>query len=94
MEQTLRKRTVHEWLDVLNAAGVPCGPVNTVADVARDPQVAARNMIVSIPDPAIGNLQVVGNPIKLSGVPERADHTPPPAVDSDRAAILALLKKP
>jgi CoA:oxalate CoA-transferase len=94
MERTLRKRTTKDWLEVLNAAGVPCGPVNSVAEVARDPQVAARNMIVSIPDSVIGNLQVAGNPIKLSGVPDRTDHTPPPTVDGDREAILALLKKP
>ena len=93
MERTLRMRTTREWLDTFNAAGVPCGPVNSVAEVAKDPQVAARHMIVSIPDPVIGNLQVPGNPIKMSGVPERAEHTPPPAVDGDRAAILALLKK-
>jgi CoA:oxalate CoA-transferase len=93
MERTLRKRTTREWLDIFNAAGVPCGPVNSVADVAKDPQVAARNMIVSIADPVIGNLQVAGNPIKLSGVPDRAEPSPPPAVDGDRAAILALLKK-
>jgi CoA:oxalate CoA-transferase len=92
MERTLRKRTTREWLDALNAVGVPCGPVNSVAEVAKDPQVAARNMIVSIPDPVIGNLQVAGNPIKLSGVPDRTDHTPPPAVDGDREAILAFLK--
>jgi len=39
------------------------------------------------------NLQIAGNLIKMSGVPERADHTPPPAVDGDRAAILALLNQ-
>lgn len=93
MERTLRKRTTQEWIDILNAAGVPCGPVNSVAEVAKDPQVLARNMIVSIADPIIGNLQVAGNPIKLSGIPERTNHKPPPAVDGDRAAILSLLKK-
>jgi CoA:oxalate CoA-transferase len=67
--------------------------VNTVAEVANDPQVAARHMIVSIDDPVIGNLRVPGNPIKMSGVPEPADHTPPPAVDGDRAAILASLQQ-
>jgi CoA:oxalate CoA-transferase len=94
LEHTLRKRTTKDWLEILNAAGVPCGPVNSVADVAKDPQVAARDMIVSIADPVIGDLRVVGNPIKLSGVPGRTDHTPPPDVDGDRDAILALLKKP
>lgn len=93
MERTLHQRNTTDWLATLNKAGVPCGPVNSIADVARDPQIAARHMIVSIPDPVIGDLQVVGNPIKLSGVPERAAHTPPPDVDGDREAILALLKQ-
>jgi CoA:oxalate CoA-transferase len=92
MERTLRTRTTADWLDILNAAGVPCGPVNSVAEVANDPQVAARGMIVSIPDPVIGDLRVVGNPIKMSGVPERSGHAPPPEIDADREAILALLK--
>jgi CoA:oxalate CoA-transferase len=93
LEKTLRKRQTQHWLDVLNAAGVPCGPVNTVAEVVKDPQVAARNMIVSIADPKIGALKVAGTPFKLSGVPERATHTAPPEIDADRAAILALLKR-
>ena len=93
MEQTLRVRRTKEWLDILNGAGVPCGPVNSVDEVANDPQVGARHMIGSIADPVIGNLQIAGNLIKMSGVPERADHTPPPAVDGDRAAILALLNQ-
>jgi formyl-CoA transferase len=71
---------------------VPCGPVNTVAEVARDPQVAARKMIISISDPIIGDLHVTGNPFKMSDVPERDRHSPPPEVDGNRASILALLK--
>ena len=56
--------------------------------------MAARDMIISIADPVIGHLQVPGNPIKMSGVPEPAEHTPPPSVDENRAAILALLGRP
>jgi CoA:oxalate CoA-transferase len=93
IEGALSRRATHEWLVILTTAGVPCGPVNSVADVAKDPQVAARDMIISIADPVIGDLKVAGNPIKLSGVAARAEHTPPPAVDADRAAILALLNK-
>jgi CoA:oxalate CoA-transferase len=92
LEKTLRKRLTKDWADILNAAGVPCGPVNNVADMTKDPQVAARNMIVPIQDPVIGQLYVAGNPIKLSGVPEAAEHRPPPAVDGDREAILALIR--
>jgi len=93
MERTLRTRTTKDWVDIFNKAGVPCGPVNSVADVARDPQVAARNMILSIVDPVIGALKVAGNPIKLSGVAERATHRAPPEVDGDRDAILSLIEK-
>jgi CoA:oxalate CoA-transferase len=91
MEKTLRKRLTKDWLDLLNKAGVPCGPVNTVADVFKDPQVAVRSMIVAMDDPVIGRLHVAGNPIKLSGVSEAAAHRPPPNVDADRAAVLALI---
>lgn len=91
LERTLRSNTTQHWMEVLNAAGVPCGPVNSVADVTKDPQVAARNMIVTIDDPVIGKLQVAGNPIKMSGIPEATTHRPPPAVDADRAQILALI---
>ena len=60
--------------------------------MTKDPQVAARNMIVCIPDPLIGQLYVAGNPIKLSGVPETTEHSPPSEVDKDRQAILALIR--
>jgi len=89
----LRARPAAEWLQILGDAGVPCAPVNTVADAVRMPQVAARNMVVEIDDPKIGKLGVAGNPIKLSDVPERESRRPPPELDADRAAILARLRR-
>ena len=88
----LRRRPAAEWLAVLESVGVPCAPVNTVAEAVRTPQAAARNMILEIADPVIGRLFVAGNPIKLSGMPDDATHRPPPELDADRAAILAWLE--
>jgi CoA:oxalate CoA-transferase len=87
----VRTRPAAEWLAQLEREGIPCGPVNSVADAARHPQVAARHMIVEIDDPVIGRLFVAGNPVKLDGVPEPEARRPPPALDADRAAILRWL---
>ena len=88
VERELRRRPAAEWLATFEAAGVPCGPVNTVAEAVQNPQVAPRNMVLEIPDPTIGALYVAGNPVKMSGVPEPASHRPPPDLDADRDAIL------
>jgi CoA:oxalate CoA-transferase len=90
----LRVRPAAEWLARLERAGVPCAPVNTVAEAVRSPQVAAREMVIGIPDPTLGTLWVAGNPIKLAGVPDTPPRRPPPALDADRAAILAWLDDP
>jgi CoA:oxalate CoA-transferase len=87
----LRAQPAAEWLARLERAGVPCAPVNTVAEAVRSPQVAARDMVMGIPDPTLGTLWVAGNPIKLADVPGTPPRRPPPALDADRAAILAWL---
>ncbi len=91
VQEALATRPAAEWLERFERAEVPCGPVNTVADAVRQPQVAARAMVLEVDDPAIGRLFVAGNPVKLSGVPELATRRPPPALDADRDAILAWL---
>lgn len=93
LARALRARPAAEWLERLERAEVPCGPVNTVADAVRLPQVAARSMVVEISDPAIGTLFVAGNPIKLATVPEPDARRPPPDLDGDRAEILSWLRE-
>jgi CoA:oxalate CoA-transferase len=88
MEIALSAHLAKYWLERLETAGVPCAPLNNVADVMADAQVAARNMIVTADDPEIGPLKMQGNPIKLSAYSDPETRSPAPALDANRAAIL------
>ena len=91
MEQALSARASKDWLVALEAAGVPCGPLNDVADVMADPQVLARNMIVESLDPDLGPIRMQGNPVKLSAHEDSKTRGAAPDLDADRAAILKML---
>ena len=88
MEGALEARTKAEWLALLEAAGIPSGPLNNVAEVMADPQVLARNMIITVTDPDIGDIRMQGNPIKLSAHEDPKTRPPAHDLDEDRAAIL------
>jgi CoA:oxalate CoA-transferase len=88
LEAVLTGRGSADWLARLEAAGVPCGPINDIAGIVNDPQIRARNMIVAIDDPAAGPLKLAGNPIKLSDFPDPTSRPAAPALDGDRAQIL------
>jgi formyl-CoA transferase len=64
---TLESR--QQWLDRLEAHGIPCGPINNYAEAFADPQTLAREMVVEIDHPALGKLHVPGSPIKMSETP-------------------------
>ncbi len=90
IEAALARKTVAEWLTAFEAAGVPAGPINTVDKVVADPHVQARNMIITaIEDEAGKPLSMAGNPIKLSGFADPATRPAAPALDADRASLLA-----
>jgi CoA:oxalate CoA-transferase len=91
IETALAARTTSEWLEVLQRAELPCGPLNNIAQLIEDPQVTARNMVVSADDEAGGSLQMAGNPIKLSAHEDPATREAAPALDRDRQRILAEL---
>jgi len=84
----LATRTAAEWLEILRDAGLPCGPINTIADVVEDPQVRARNMVVEIDDPQAGRVPVFGCPIKLAAFDDPHERPTAPALDGDRERIL------
>ncbi len=75
--QRLRARPAREWLSLLEAAGVPCGPINGLDQVFDDPQVRHRKLQVVAPHPAAGEVTMVANPIKFSATPIAYDRAPP-----------------
>ncbi|MCZ6784614.1 MAG: CoA transferase [Proteobacteria bacterium] len=94
LEQALAAHPSAEWLTRLEAAGLPCGPLQDVAQVLADPQVRARNMIAHVADPDVGELRMAGNPIKISGFADPDTRSPAPNLDADRERILAELDEP
>lgn len=88
IEAALASRGSADWLALLEARGIPCGPLQDVAQVMADPQIAARNMVVTADDPQAGTLRMAGNPIKLSGFGDPPTRDPAPALDADREAIV------
>jgi CoA:oxalate CoA-transferase len=84
----LRKRKTAENIALLEKAGVPCGPINNIEEALNHPQVAARNMLVTVADPAAGPLKLAGNPLKFSAFPDPPMRAPAPTLDRDRAKIL------
>jgi len=73
----MRERSRADWLAALEAAGVPCGPINTLDQVFADPQVRARDTVESVPHPLADTLRLVASPLKLSATPARTRLAPP-----------------
>jgi crotonobetainyl-CoA:carnitine CoA-transferase CaiB-like acyl-CoA transferase len=69
MNARLKTRPVGEWVRLLEGEGVPCGPINSIADMAADPQALARGMVVELDHPSAGATRALGLPIKLSASP-------------------------
>jgi formyl-CoA transferase len=73
----VRTRGKQAWIAALEAAGVPCGPINDLAEVFDNEQVVARGMQVDLPHPSGGTVKLVRNPINMSGTPPQALTHPP-----------------
>jgi len=73
----LAAQTTAHWVEVLNAAGVPCGPVLRVDQVFADPQIAAQEMVLDVPHPGHGVVRMTGFPMKLSAAPCRVRRPAP-----------------
>nr|MCU0869207.1 CoA transferase [Burkholderiales bacterium] len=72
-----RQRTLTDWIDALEAAGVPCGPINTLDRTFAEPQAVARGLKVRMPHPTAGAVDLIASPIRLSATPVAYRRAPP-----------------
>jgi len=77
LEEVLRTRSKADWLKALEAAKVPCGAINNLAEVFNDPHIRARKMVTRWQHPANNAVELVSSPMKLSATPVRTDLPPP-----------------
>ena len=87
---TLKTRTTEEWLEVLDIAGVPCGPVLALDEVYQHPQVKARTMDIEVEHPVAGRIHAIGFPVKYSGTPGQM-YRPAPVLGQHTFAMLESL---
>lgn len=88
IDAALASQDVTHWVTLLNAAGVPSGPVLDLAQVFSDPQVLARQMLVELPHPEVGTFRTTGLPVKLSETPGRIERRPPLLGEHTREILL------
>jgi crotonobetainyl-CoA:carnitine CoA-transferase CaiB-like acyl-CoA transferase len=91
LEAIFRTRTKADWLAALDAAKVPCGAINNLAEVFADPQVQARGMVHTWQHPLGGDVRLVASPIKMSLTPPRTD-LPPPTLGQHTDEVLRELR--
>jgi crotonobetainyl-CoA:carnitine CoA-transferase CaiB-like acyl-CoA transferase len=90
VEALVRARPMAFWAEQLEAAGVPCGPINSIAQALADPQIVARGLRVDLPHPLAGAVPLVASPIVIDG--ERTvSSTPPPTLGEHTRAVLGEL---
>ncbi len=90
LTETLKTRTTEEWLDVLEEAGVPSGPVLTLDQVYQHPQTQARQMDMQVEHPVAGNVHAIGFPVKYSQTPGQL-YRPAPVLGQHSRQIIASL---
>ncbi len=82
-----RTRPVEAWVPLLNAAGIACGPINAIDQVFADPQVQASGIVQPVAHPRLGEIRLLGSPIRLSAA-EAAIATAAPEKGADTDAVL------
>lgn len=78
LKANLAARPSAQWIEMLEAVGVPCGPINNLAQVFDNPQIRHRGMVAHMAHPVSGSVDLLANPIRLSETPVTYDRPPPP----------------
>ena len=92
LEEVLAAKSTAQWVELLNAAGIPVGPVKTYDEVFADPQTEARAMVAEIEHPVAGRMRTLGVPIKLSATPGTL-RRPAPLLGEHTDEILSELER-
>ncbi len=87
----MKSRTTAEWIDLLEAQKIGCGPINTLKDVFADPHVQARDMVVEMAHASGAAVQVIANPVKLSATPPSYRSAPPVLGQHNEEVLQGLL---
>jgi formyl-CoA transferase len=88
IESVTREQPRSHWVGVFEAAGLPCGPINTYDQVFADPQIRARQMVVDTDHPTLGRVQTLGSPIKMSETPPIVGRRAPLLGEHTREVLL------
>jgi hypothetical protein len=91
LQEITRTRRIDEWTRIMEGAGVPCGPINTLERVFADPQVQARELRVDIAHAQYGSVPSVASPIRLSKTPIQYNKAPPQLGEHNQAVLGGLL---
>jgi len=89
LDKTICTKTAAEWVEIIDGAGVPCGPINTIDKLFTDSQILARNMVVNVEDEKAGSIKIAGNPIKMTFLEDKHDRNPAPAIGEHNADVLS-----
>ena len=87
LQKMVLKKTKKEWIELLDIANVPCGPINNFKEVFENEQVIARNIKMEMPHPTAGKVNLVRSPMRLSETPV-VEHRPPPLLGEHTHEIL------
>lgn len=77
MNEALQTKTTREWIEAFEEVEIPCGPVNSIDQVANDPNTAERGMIINVHHPESGDFKVVSTPLKFSRTPCQVEQASP-----------------